>query len=57
MCSIVQPLFCVGVNAFHGVDDCHLKPGQLAAIVGCGSLGHMVSLVPRSTQHTFDADK
>ncbi|KAF2835864.1 alcohol dehydrogenase, partial [Patellaria atrata CBS 101060] len=35
------PLFCAGVTAYHGVDDCKLKPGQWMAIIGCGGLGHM----------------
>ncbi|KAF2747057.1 alcohol dehydrogenase [Sporormia fimetaria CBS 119925] len=35
------PLFCAGVTAFHGVEDCGLKPGQWMAIVGCGGLGHL----------------
>ncbi|KAB5571859.1 chaperonin 10-like protein [Coniochaeta sp. 2T2.1] len=35
------PLFCAGVTAFHGVVDADLKPGQWAAIVGCGGLGHL----------------
>ena len=35
------PLFCAGVTAFHGVEDCGLKPGQWMAVIGCGGLGHM----------------
>ena len=35
------PLFCAGVTAFHGVQDCELQPGQWMVIVGCGGLGHM----------------
>jgi propanol-preferring alcohol dehydrogenase len=35
------PLFCAGVTAYHGVEDCELKPGQWMAIVGCGGLGHL----------------
>ncbi|KAJ9630186.1 hypothetical protein H2204_008691 [Knufia peltigerae] len=35
------PYFCAGITAFHGVDSCHLKPGQWIAIVGCGGLGQM----------------
>ncbi|KAF2115234.1 chaperonin 10-like protein [Lophiotrema nucula] len=35
------PLFCAGVTAYHGVEDCQLKPGQWMAIVGCGGLGHL----------------
>lgn len=35
------PLFCAGVTAYHGVDDCGLKPGQWMAIIGCGGLGHL----------------
>ena len=33
------PYFCAGITAFHGVDDCGLKPGDTMAIVGCGGLG------------------
>jgi D-arabinose 1-dehydrogenase-like Zn-dependent alcohol dehydrogenase len=36
------PLFCAGVTAYHGVDDCKLEPGKWMAIIGCGGLGHMV---------------
>jgi propanol-preferring alcohol dehydrogenase len=39
------PLFCAGITAFHGVEDCELKPGQWIAIIGCGGLGHLVSVV------------
>lgn len=35
------PLFCAGVTAFHGVEDCELQPGQWMAIIGCGGLGHL----------------
>lgn len=35
------PLFCAGVTAFHGVEDCHLQPGQWMAIIGTGGLGHL----------------
>jgi len=35
------PLFCAGVTAFHGIDDCELKPGQWVAVIGCGGLGHL----------------
>ncbi|KAF2267381.1 GroES-like protein [Lojkania enalia] len=35
------PLFCAGVTAFHGVQDCELKPGQWLAVIGCGGLGHL----------------
>ena len=35
------PYFCAGITAFHGVDDCGLKPGDTMAIVGCGGLGQM----------------
>ncbi|KAF2012318.1 NAD(P)-binding protein [Aaosphaeria arxii CBS 175.79] len=35
------PLFCAGVTAYHGVQDCELQPGQWMAIVGCGGLGHL----------------
>ncbi|KAF2478035.1 GroES-like protein [Lindgomyces ingoldianus] len=35
------PLFCAGVTAFHGVEDCGLQPGQWMAIIGCGGLGHL----------------
>jgi len=38
---VAAPLFCAGVTAFHGVDDCKLKPGQWMAIIGCGGLGHL----------------
>jgi alcohol dehydrogenase, propanol-preferring len=37
------PLFCAGLTAFHAVEDSELKPGQWAAIIGCGGLGHLVS--------------
>jgi propanol-preferring alcohol dehydrogenase len=37
------PLFCAGVTAFHGVEDCECKPGDWMAIIGCGGLGHLVS--------------
>lgn len=40
------PLFCAGVTAYHGVDDCHLKPGQWMAIIGTGGLGHLVGESP-----------
>jgi len=35
------PLFCAGVTAFHGVEDCELKPGQWMAVIGTGGLGHL----------------
>jgi len=35
------PLFCAGVTAYHGVEDCELEPGQWMAIIGCGGLGHL----------------
>ncbi|KAF2808073.1 GroES-like protein [Mytilinidion resinicola] len=35
------PLFCAGVTAFHGVEDCHLEEGKWMAVVGCGGLGHL----------------
>lgn len=35
------PLFCAGVTAYHGVEDCELQPGQWMAIIGCGGLGHL----------------
>ncbi|PSN64270.1 alcohol dehydrogenase [Corynespora cassiicola Philippines] len=35
------PLFCAGVTAFHGIEDCGLEPGQWMAIIGCGGLGHL----------------
>jgi alcohol dehydrogenase, propanol-preferring len=38
------PLFCAGVTSYHGVDNCELKPGQWMAVIGCGGLGHLVSL-------------
>jgi propanol-preferring alcohol dehydrogenase len=40
------PLFCAGLTAYHAVEDCELKPGQWVAIIGCGGLGHLVSLQP-----------
>ncbi|KIW06044.1 uncharacterized protein PV09_03220 [Verruconis gallopava] len=39
--STAGPLFCAGVTAFHGVEDCGLKPGQWMAIIGTGGLGHL----------------
>jgi alcohol dehydrogenase, propanol-preferring len=38
------PLFCAGVTAFHGVEDAECEPGDWMAIIGCGGLGHLVSL-------------
>jgi D-arabinose 1-dehydrogenase-like Zn-dependent alcohol dehydrogenase len=35
------PLFCAGVTAYHGVEDCELQPGQWMAVIGCGGLGHL----------------
>ncbi|KAF2273931.1 GroES-like protein [Westerdykella ornata] len=35
------PLFCAGITAYHGVEDCGLKPGEWMAIIGCGGLGHL----------------
>jgi alcohol dehydrogenase, propanol-preferring len=35
------PLFCAGLTAFHGIDDCGLEPGQWIAVIGVGGLGHM----------------
>jgi propanol-preferring alcohol dehydrogenase len=35
------PLFCAGVTAFHGVQDCGLETGKWMAVVGCGGLGHL----------------
>jgi D-arabinose 1-dehydrogenase-like Zn-dependent alcohol dehydrogenase len=37
------PLFCAGVTAFHGVEDCECEAGDWMAIIGCGGLGHLVS--------------
>jgi propanol-preferring alcohol dehydrogenase len=39
------PLFCAGVTAYHGIDDCKLQPGQWVAVIGTGGLGHMVCCV------------
>jgi D-arabinose 1-dehydrogenase-like Zn-dependent alcohol dehydrogenase len=39
------PLFCAGVTAFHGVEDCECEAGDWMAIIGCGGLGHLVSFV------------
>jgi propanol-preferring alcohol dehydrogenase len=39
--STAAPLFCAGVTAFHGVEDCELQPGQWMAIIGTGGLGHL----------------
>ena len=44
------PLFCAGITAFHGVEDCELKPAQWIAIIGCGGLGHLVSVVEYQNQ-------
>jgi D-arabinose 1-dehydrogenase-like Zn-dependent alcohol dehydrogenase len=27
------PLFCAGVTAYHGVDDCGLEPGQWMGVI------------------------
>jgi D-arabinose 1-dehydrogenase-like Zn-dependent alcohol dehydrogenase len=35
------PLFCAGVTAFHGVEECGLQPGQWMAVVGAGGLGQL----------------
>jgi len=35
------PLFCAGVTAYHGIEDCDLKAGQWIAVIGCGGLGHL----------------
>ena len=35
------PLFCAGVTAFHGIQDCELEPGQWVGVIGCGGLGHL----------------
>lgn len=35
------PLFCAGVTAYHGIEDCELKAGQWIAAIGCGGLGHL----------------
>jgi D-arabinose 1-dehydrogenase-like Zn-dependent alcohol dehydrogenase len=35
------PLFCAGVTAYHGIEDCGLKAGQWIAVIGCGGLGHL----------------
>jgi D-arabinose 1-dehydrogenase-like Zn-dependent alcohol dehydrogenase len=35
------PLFCAGVTAYHGVQDCELREGEWMAIIGCGGLGHL----------------
>ena len=39
--KIAAPLFCAGVTAYHGIEDCELKPGQWIAVIGCGGLGHL----------------
>lgn len=39
--STAAPLFCAGITAYHGVDDCDLKPGEWMAIIGTGGLGHL----------------
>jgi propanol-preferring alcohol dehydrogenase len=39
--TTAAPLFCAGVTAFHGVEDCELQPGQWMAIIGTGGLGHL----------------
>lgn len=39
--AIAAPLFCAGVTAYHGVEDCELKPGQWIAVIGTGGLGHL----------------
>jgi D-arabinose 1-dehydrogenase-like Zn-dependent alcohol dehydrogenase len=38
------PLFCAGVTAFHGVEDCECESGDWMAIIGCGGLGHLVRI-------------
>jgi D-arabinose 1-dehydrogenase-like Zn-dependent alcohol dehydrogenase len=40
------PLFCAGVTAYHGIDDCKLQPGEWIAVIGAGGLGHMVRTGP-----------
>jgi propanol-preferring alcohol dehydrogenase len=39
--AAAAPLFCAGVTAFHGVEECGLKPGQWMAIIGAGGLGQL----------------
>ena len=31
--TLAAPLFCAGITAFHGVEDCGLKPGQWIAVI------------------------
>lgn len=37
--AAAAPLFCAGITAYHGVEECGLKPGQWMAIIGAGGLG------------------
>lgn len=39
--NAAAPLFCAGVTAFHGIEDCQLDPGKWIAVIGCGGLGHL----------------
>ncbi len=35
------PLMCAGATAFEAIEKCHLKQGDILAIIGLGALGHL----------------
>jgi propanol-preferring alcohol dehydrogenase len=39
--AAAAPLFCAGITAYHGVEECGLKPGQWMAVIGAGGLGQL----------------
>lgn len=42
------PLFCAGVTAYNSINDLKLDAGKWVAIIGCGGLGHLGELQPRT---------
>lgn len=42
------PLFCAGLSVYAALKCAHIKPGQRAAILGVGGLGHMAIPIARA---------
>lgn len=36
-------IFCAGITAYHAVNSCELRPGQIIAIIGAGGLGQLAT--------------
>ena len=46
--TAAAPLFCAGLTVYPALKNAHLRPGQRAAVLGIGGLGHLAIPIARA---------